>query len=82
MIMNTPYTMSAALEAAGFHTKTLVRLFPSVSFSSTPSTEDALGRCPGPPAIARGPSDADAIIKGLFYGLPATLSAISPGELG
>ncbi|HEX4004685.1 MAG TPA: ABC transporter substrate-binding protein [Acidobacteriaceae bacterium] len=81
LIMNTPYADVDALHAAGFHTRTLAA-FPSVSIQfqiankKAPWADVRVRR-----AIAEA-IDADAIIKGLFHGVPDRYPRLAPGELG
>ena len=81
MIMNTPYNDVGPLEAEGFHTRKLAA-FPSVSIQfqvanpKVPWADVRVRR-----AIAEA-IDAEAIVKGLFHGLPERYPRLAPGELG
>jgi peptide/nickel transport system substrate-binding protein len=81
MIMNTPYSDVGPLERDGFHIRKL-SAFPTISIQfqlanrKTPWADRRVRL-----AIAEA-IDCDAIINGLFHGLPQRYPRLSPGELG
>jgi peptide/nickel transport system substrate-binding protein len=81
IIMNTPFGEVAQLQKAGFKTES-TGVNPSVSLFFAPQNKalpwsDVRVRR----AIAEA-IDADAIVKGLLYGVPKRYAALSPGEVG
>ncbi|HEY5208187.1 MAG TPA: ABC transporter substrate-binding protein [Stellaceae bacterium] len=81
IIMSTPFSAVDELRAAGFHTAS-VAVHPTVSlFFDTLNKKAPWGDVRVREALAHA-VDADAIVSGLFHGIPKRFPALAPGEVG